>query len=389
MEFAFTDEQLMIRDSAEGFLADASPSSAVRAAMAAGGHDLALWQRICDELGWQALLVPEACGGLGLGFVELAIVQEQLGRRLASLPFFASTLAVCALRVLGNEAQQARWLPGLAEGRLSATLALGAEGAPEANTVQVQVRPEGDGFVLDGRLRSVLDGHSADLLLIPARLASSQGEEEGVCLFAVPATSEGLQRRALPTLDQTRQLAEVELNGLYLPADALLGAAGTAWPALSKVLQLASVTLAAEQVGGAQQALDLTVAYTRERQQFGRPVGSFQALKHRMADMMLQVECARSALYYAACVAQEALDGQGDAALAAELPLAAALAKSQASEAFFHGAAESIQLHGGVGFTWEYDPHLYFKRARAGEALLGTPAWHRERIAAAILEERP
>lgn len=388
MEFAFTDEQEMIRDSAESFLADASPSSAVRAAMAAGGHDLALWQRIRDELGWQALLVPEAHGGLGLGFVELAIVQEQLGRRLASLPFFASTLAVCALRVLGSEEQQARWLPGLAEGSLSATLALGAEGAPEASAVQVQVRPEGDGFVLDGRLRPVLDGHSADLLLIPARLVGSRGEE-GICLFAVPSASEGLQRRALPTLDQTRQLAEVELNGLYLPADALLGELGSAWPQLEKVLQLAAVTLAAEQVGGAQQALDLTVAYTQERRQFGRPVGSFQALKHRMADMMLQVECARSALYYAACVAQEALDEQGDKQLATELPQAAALAKSQASEAFFHCAAESIQLHGGVGFTWEYDPHLYFKRARASESLFGTPAWHRERIAVAILEDRP
>ncbi|MDN6858835.1 acyl-CoA dehydrogenase family protein [Pseudomonas sp. CAN2814] len=388
MEFAFTDEQLMIRDSADGFLADASPSSAVRAAMATGGQDLALWQRICQELGWQALLVPEAHGGLGLGFVELAIVQEQLGRCLASLPFFTSSVAVCALRLLADEAQQSRWLPALAEGSLSATLALGAEGVPDASAVQVVARKEGEGFVLDGRLRPVLDGASADLLLIPARLAGSRGAD-GICLFAVAAVSAGLQRRALPTLDQTRQLAEVDLNGLYLSADALLGNAGAAWPVLDKVLQLAAIALAAEQVGGAQQALDLTVAYTRERQQFGRPVGSFQALKHRMADMMLQVECARSALYYAACVAQEALDGQSDSTLAAELPLAAALAKSRASEAFFHCAAESIQLHGGVGFTWEYDPHLYFKRARAGEALLGTPAWHRERIAAAILEERP
>ncbi|CDF85574.1 acyl-CoA dehydrogenase [Pseudomonas knackmussii B13] len=380
MEFAFTDEQQMIRDSAESFLADASPSSAVRAAMATGGHDQALWQRICAELGWQALLVPEAHGGLGLGFVELAIVQEQLGRRLSPLPFFASALAVCALRVLGAEGQQARWLPGLAEGSLSATLALST---PFADAVQVQAHAEGQGFVLDGRLRSVIDGHSADLLLIPARMP------QGISLFAVPAESAGLQRRVLPTLDQTRTLAEIELNGLYLPADALLGEPGGAWPLLEKVLQLGAVALAAEQVGGAQQALDLTVAYTQERRQFGRPVGGFQALKHRMADMMLQVECARSALYYAACVAQEALDGQGDAALAAELPQAAALAKSQASEAFFHCAAESIQLHGGVGFTWEYDPHLYFKRARAGEGLFGTPAWHRERIAAAILEERP
>ena len=370
MEFAFTDEQLMIRDSAESFLADASPTSAVRAAMAAGGHDAMLWQRIRDELGWQALLVPEAHGGLGLGFVELAIVQEQLGRRLASLPFLASAIAICALRLLGGEAQQARWLPALAEGSLSATLALGAEGVPDVGAVQVRARKEGEGFVLDGRLRPALDGHSADLLLIPARLAGSRGEE-GICLFAVPA------------------IAEIELDNLYLPADALLGVAGSAWPKLQTVLQLAAITLAAEQVGGAQQALDLTVAYTRERQQFGRPVGSFQALKHRMADMMVKVECARSALYYAACVAQEALDAEGDSALAAELPLAAAVAKSHASEAFFHCAAESIQLHGGVGFTWEYDPHLYFKRARAGEGLFGTPAWHRERIAAAILEECP
>lgn len=388
MEFAFTDEQLMIRDSAESFLADASPSSAVRAAMAAGGHDLALWQRIRDELGWQALLVPEAHGGLGLGFVELAIVQEQLGRRLASLPFFSSTLAICALRLLGSEEQQARWLPGLADGSLTATLALSVGGAPDVSAVQAQARSEGEGFVLDGSLRPVLDGHSADLLLVPARLPGSHGAE-GISLFAVPAITSGLQRRALSTLDQTRQLAEVELNGLYLPADALLGEAGSAWPQLEKVLQLAAVALAAEQVGGALQSLDLTVAYTQERHQFGRPVGSFQALKHRMADMMVQVECARSALFYAACVAQEALDEQGDKRLAVELPQAAALAKSCASEAFFNCAAESIQLHGGVGFTWEYDPHLYFKRARAGEGLFGTPAWHRERIAAAILEERP
>lgn len=388
MEFAFTDEQLMIRDSAESFLADASPTSAVRAAMAAGGHDAMLWQRIRNELGWQALLVPETHGGLGLGFVELAIVQEQLGRRLASLPFLASAITICALRLLGDAAQQARWLPALAEGSLSATLVLGAEGAPDVGAVQVQARKEGEGFVLDGRLRPALDGHSADLLLIPARLAGSRGEE-GICLFAVPALSSGLQRRALATLDQTRPLGEIELDNLYLPADALLGVDGSAWPKLQTVLQLAAIALAAEQVGGAQQVLDLTVAYTRERQQFGRPVGSFQALKHRMADMMVKVECARSALYYAACVAQAALDAEGDSALAAELPLATAVAKSHASEAFFHCAAESIQLHGGVGFTWEYDPHLYFKRARAGEGLFGTPAWHRERIAAAILEERP
>jgi alkylation response protein AidB-like acyl-CoA dehydrogenase len=175
---------------------------------------------------------------------------------------------------------------------------------------------------------------------------------------------------------------------LYLEADALLGEFGQGWAHLEKVLQLACIGLAAEQTGGAQQVLDLSVAYMQERQQFGRPIASFQALKHRAADMMLQVECARSASYYAACVAQEILDPQGDAQVAAELPLAAALAKAQCSETYFHCASESIQLHGGVGFTWEYDPHLYFKRARASESFLGLPAWHRERIASVILGEQ-
>jgi alkylation response protein AidB-like acyl-CoA dehydrogenase len=169
----------------------------------------------------------------------------------------------------------------------------------------------------------------------------------------------------------------------------LLGELGAGWPHLERVLQLACIALAAEQTGGAQQVLDLSVAYMQERQQFGRPIASFQALKHRAADMMLQIECARSASYYAACVAQEALDPQGDPQVAAELPLAAALAKAHCSQTYFHCAAESIQLHGGVGFTWEYDPHLYFKRARASESFLGLPAWHREQIAVAILGEQP
>ncbi|MGH8333978.1 MAG: acyl-CoA dehydrogenase family protein, partial [Pseudomonas sp.] len=189
-------------------------------------------------------------------------------------------------------------------------------------------------------------------------------------------------------MDQTRRQARVQLKGLYLSADCLLGEFGAGWPHLERVLQLACIGLAAEQTGGAQQVLDLSVAYMQERQQFGRPIASFQALKHRAADMMLQVECARSASYYAACVAQEVLDPEGDPQVAAELPLAAALAKAQCSETYFHCASESIQLHGGVGFTWEYDPHLYFKRARASESFLGAPAWHRERIAVAILGEQ-
>ncbi|WP_068825928.1 acyl-CoA dehydrogenase family protein [Pseudomonas sp. BMS12] len=388
MEFVFTDEQEMIRDSAEAFLADVSPSAAVRAAMASDtGYDDATWQRLCGELCWPAIHIPEAYGGLGLGFVELAILMEQMGRRLFCSPFFATAcLATPALILAASDAQKQRWLPAIAAGECRASLAWADEHSQAPDASAVRVRREGEGFVLDGGASLVVDGHSADLLIVTARSPGTQGEE-GLSLFAVPTSVAGLKRRLLPTLDQTRKLAEIEFNHCYVEADALLGTFGGAAPALQQVLRMAASALAAEQVGGAQQALDLTLTYLAERQQFGRAIASFQAIKHRVADMMVQVECARSAAYYAACVAEEALYLGGDPQVAQELPLASALAKAQASEAFFHCAAESIQLHGGVGFTWEYDPHLYFKRARAGEAFLGTPAWHRERIAVHLLGE--
>ncbi|WP_044871734.1 acyl-CoA dehydrogenase family protein [Pseudomonas sp. LFM046] len=383
MEFAFSDEQEMIRESAESFLADVSDSAAVRAAMATElGHDPELWQRLCSEMVWPAIHIPEQYGGLGLGFVELAILLEQMGRRLFCSPFFASAcLATPALLLGGSEEQKARWLPQLADGSLTATLAFASTNGNGLDAVQASFRAEGEGFVIDGTLRQVVDGHSAGLLVVAAR------GRDGIGLFVLPADTPGISRRLTPTMDQTRKLAEVQFDQVFVTADARLGTAGQGGELLDKVLQLACVALAAEQTGGAQQSLDLTLAYTAERQQFGRPIASFQAIKHRAADMMLEVECARSAAWYAACVAEEVLAGNGDENVAAELPLAAALAKSRCSEAFFQCAAESIQLHGGVGFTWEYDPHLYFKRARASEALFGAPSWHRERIAAALLGE--
>ncbi|MGF6694222.1 alkylation response protein AidB-like acyl-CoA dehydrogenase [Metapseudomonas resinovorans] len=383
MEFAFSDEQEMIRESAESFLADVSDSAAVRAAMATElGHDPDLWRRLCNEMVWPAIHIPEQYGGLGLGFVELAILLEQMGRRLFCSPFFASAcLATPALLLGGSEEQKARWLPQLADGSLTATLAFASNNLNGRDAVQASYRVEGSGVVIDGCLRQVVDGHSAGLLIVAAR------GRQGIGLFAVPADTPGVRRRLIPTLDQTRKLAEVEFSQVFVGADAQLGEPGQGGELLDQVLDLACVALAAEQAGGAQQTLDLTLAYTAERQQFGRAIASFQAIKHRAADMMLEVECARSAALYAACVAEEALAPNGDKGVAAELSLAAALAKSRCSEAFFHCAAESIQLHGGVGFTWEYDPHLYFKRARASEALFGAPSWHRERIAAALLGE--
>ncbi|WP_062267075.1 acyl-CoA dehydrogenase family protein [Endozoicomonas arenosclerae] len=383
MEFAFTDEQEMIRDSAESFLQDVSTSEAVRSAMVTeSGFDSALWQRICSEMYWQALTIPEEYGGLGLGYVELTILLEEMGRRLLCSPFFSTVgLGVNALLVAGNEEQKQQWLPQIAEGSLTATLAYTSSNRWDADSVGVIATEEGEGFVLSGTYKYVPDGHTSGLLIVAARNPNTQGQQ-GISLFALPADSEGVSRKWTPTMDQTRKQAEVSLDNVFISADALLGKAGEGWSDLEKILQLAAVAVSAEQCGGARQALDLTVEYTQERVQFGRTIASFQAIKHRAADMMLQVECSRSAIYYAACVAQEAVFGGvvGD-----ELPVASALAKAYCSDAFFHCAAESIQLHGGVGFTWEYDPHLYFKRAKSTETFLGNGAYHREKIAQAIL----
>lgn len=379
MEFALSEEQLMIRDSAARFLAQASDSRAVREGMAReDGYDPGLWRRIGQELYWPALMVPERCGGMGLGFFELALLLEQCGRFLLGSPLFATTcLATPALLLASDSAVRDSCLGAIASGATSATLAFSSDGGMSADSVQATVA----GQLLNGSYGMVADGAQADLLIVAARAPGSQGED-GISLFALPASTPGVVRQALPTLDQTRRLARVELHDVRVDDSHLLG---HGWPLLREVLAIAAIGLAAEQTGGAQQSLDLTLAYIAERRQFNRSIASFQAIKHRCADMMLQVECARSAAWYAACIAAERLDPLGDPGLASELGMAAATAKIHASEAFFHCAAESIQLHGGVGFTWEYDPHLYFKRARAAEQMLGTPAWHAERLAADLL----
>ena len=386
MEFAFTEEHLMIRDSAGRFLAQASDSHAVRAAMMRpDGHDPDVWQRIGQELFWPALMVPERFGGMGLGFVELAILMEQSGRFLLGSPLFATACQATPALLLGhNEALQTQWLEAIASGNTRATLAFASVAGLEADSVQAVAEPQGDGWTVSGHYAQVIDGACADVLIIAARAPGSHGAQ-GIRLFALPGTAPGVIATPLPTLDQTRRLARIDLHQVQVSAAQQLCGPDQGWAVLRDTLLIAAIGLAAEQTGGAQQALDLTLAYIAERRQFKRTIASFQAIKHRCADMMLHVECARSAAYYAACVAQERLAPDGDANVAKELELAAGTAKIHASEVFFLCAAESIQLHGGVGFTWEYDPHLYFKRARASEQMLGNPALHRERIAGHLL----
>jgi alkylation response protein AidB-like acyl-CoA dehydrogenase len=389
MEFAFTAEQLLIQETAERFLAEVSDSTAVRLAMSsAAGYDASVWQRIAEEMCWPALHIPEQYGGLGLGFVELSILLEQMGRYLLCSPFYATAcLATPALLLSSNEQLKMRWLPSIADGTTTATLAFASTESWGTDAVQATAQTTPNGFRLNGQYPQVVDGAQASLLIVAARTCGSSGDS-GISLFTLPADTPGVVRSALPTLDQTRRLARIELQDVEVDTAQLIGEPGRCGAQLLEVLQLACIGLAAEQVGGAQQALEMTVAYTRERQQFGRSIASFQAIKHRCADMMLQLECARSAAYYAACVAQEHLEANGEANIGDSLAAAAATTKIQASEAFFHCAAESIQLHGGVGFTWEYDPHLYFKRARASEQFLGSPTLHRERLANEILGEQ-
>lgn len=377
MDFALSSDQEMIRDTAEGFLAEASSSAAVRAAMETDtGFDPALWAQVGQELGWCATPIPEAFDGLGLGNVELVLLMEQMGRRLLCSPFFATVgLAAQVLMEAGNDAAKQRYLPAIAAGELTATVALASKGMDWQPTVlDAAISVGASGNVINGRFALVADGATADLLIVPARDISG-----AVALYAFPSTLSGITRTPLKNFDRTRRLASIALENVQLPADAQIATPQQVAAAMPQAMARAQLALAAEQLGGAQQCLDLTVAYTSERVQFGRTIASFQAIKHRCAEMMVKIEATRSAIYGAAAVA-------GNPALAADFLLEAAAAKALASDTYCYCAADAIQLHGGVGFTWEYDPQLYFKRAQASAHWLGSSDVLRERIATALLD---
>jgi alkylation response protein AidB-like acyl-CoA dehydrogenase len=377
MDFRFDEEQEELRSIARAFLEENSGSEQTRKAMESDlGFDAGLWEQMGAELGWPSVHIPEEYGGIGLGYVELVALMEIMGEALVCAPFFSTVcLGANALLSCGTEEQKGELLPGIAEGRTRAALAFsGRSGRVDAGGIGATLRRDSGDYVLDGVYGFVLDGHSADLLVLAARAEGSSGED-GVSVFVAPGDVVGITRRAVPTMDQTRRLAEIELSGLRLPPSALMGEEGAGWPGLERALQLGAIALAAEQVGGAQKCLDMSVAYATEREQFGRPIGSFQAIKHKCANMLVQIESARSAAYYAGCVVAEGSD---------ELAACASLAKAYCSDTYFRCAADAIQIHGGVGFTWEYDVHLHFKRAKSSESFLGDPTFHRELVARQI-----
>ncbi len=369
MNFAFSEEQEELRKMVRSFLESKSAESAVREQMeTTDGFDAAVWSQMADQMGLQGLAIPEEFGGQGFSFVELGVVLEEMGRALLCAPYFSSVvLAANTLLLSGDKAAMKAHLPGIASGETIATLAVTEpSGKWDASGVTIEAKGSGTDFTISGTKMFVIDGHTANLIIVAAKTS------KGISLFAVDAKAKGLTRTALSTMDQTRKQAKLEFAST--PAT-LIGTEGKGWDVLSQVFDLVAVALAAEQVGGAQKVLEMAVEYAKVRVQFGRPIGSFQAIKHKCADMLLEVESAKSAAYYGMWCASEMND---------ELPSVASLAKAYCSEAYFHAAAENIQIHGGIGFTWEHPAHLYFKRAKSSELIFGDPTYHRELLAQRI-----
>lgn len=347
MQFSFTEEQGMIAETAKAFFAENATSARTRKAMAGDGIDRPLWASFCTELGLSGVGIPEELGGAGLGMVEFAIIAEAAGAHVAPVPLLGLATAARAIAAGGSDAQKAEWLPKLIAGDVIAA----CEGIPAFDI---------DAAGLSGVIDPVPHGSVADVFVF----VSNQGA------WIVRADAPGVMVSPHVTMDQTRPLAHIKLYGAE--AEPLADPAA----AIAAIHQGGWICLAAEALGGAQACLDHTVAYAKERVQFGRAIGSFQAYKHRLADMMIEIEQARSAVYWAACAVDEGSD---------EAPLALHAAKSFAADTFFMCASNMIQLHGGIGFTWEHDAHLFFKRARSIQTMLGGGNFHREQVAMMVL----
>ena len=378
MDFGFSEEQEMMRQSARQFLETECAMTYVRKMMDDdGGYSEEQWKKMAD-LGWMGLILPETYGGSGLNMVDLVVILEEMGRVVMPGPFYPTViLSGVAIDLGGTTAQKKRYLPEIAAGTLKATLAQVEEsGRWDAEGIMLPAKKDGAGFVLSGTKLFVQDAHNANLLIVAAR-TSGKGQR-GVTLFLLDAKQQGVKTTLLKTMDQTRKLCEITFDNVQVGKDAVLGGVGKGWPLLDRVVDRAKVAMCAEMCGGAQKVLEMSVEYAKVREQFGRPIGSFQAIQHKCANMMVQTESAKSATYYAAW------------AVANDVPeahLAACMAKAYCSDAYRFVSAEGIQIHGGIGFTWEHDMHLYFKRAKGSEVTFGDATWNRELVAQLVLDQ--
>lgn len=375
MQLVLTEDQELIAKTAADFVAEKSPISRVRALRDDSdpvGFSRALWKEMA-ELGWVGIPFPEAHGGAGMGFADLAVVLEALGRKLAPEPFLSTVLlGGQALLLAGSETQKQAWLPGVVAGdKLLALAYQEAHSRYDSARVDTRAEREGDGFTLTGDKVQVLDGHVADALVVVARSAGADGQRDGLSLFLVPADAPGLEIVRQTRVD-SRGAALVHLGSVRVPADALVGREGAGIEVLETVIDRATAGLCAEMLGALVEAFDLTLEYLKTRDQFGQRIGAFQALKHRAALMFIEVELARSATMAAARAVDE-----GDA----ECAKLVSLAKARCSDAAVLVANEGVQIFAGVGMTDEYDIGLYLKRARAAELSFGDAAWHRARWA--------
>jgi alkylation response protein AidB-like acyl-CoA dehydrogenase len=376
MDFGFSEEQEMLRSMARDFLDKECPTTYVRQMMDdERGFTAAFWGKMAD-LGWMGLTLPEAYGGSALSFIDLVVVLEEMGRSVVPGPFFSTVvLGGTALLEGGSDAQQQEFLPRMATGELRATLAQHEpSGRWDADGIALTATEKGGDWTLDGTKLFVPDAASADLLVVAGRAPGSRGSD-GVGLFLVDAKAPGVSITPLKTMDQTRKLAEVSFTGVRVPDARVLGTVGDGWRLLERIADRGKVGLCAEMCGGAQRVLDMSVEYAKVREQFGRPIGSFQAIQHKCANMLVEVESSKSVTYYAAWAVANDVD---------EAPLAAAMAKAYCSDAYRDTAGEGIQIHGGIGFTWEHDMHLYFKRAKSSEVTFGDATWNRELVARLI-----
>ncbi|MGH8012888.1 MAG: acyl-CoA dehydrogenase family protein [Candidatus Binataceae bacterium] len=374
MDFGFSEEQEMLRDAAKRFLADNCDTKFVRQMMAhETAHDQGFWQKLVG-LGWPGLLIPEDFGGQGGSFLDVTVIAEEAGKAILPGPFFATAmLGVPAIIEGGSDALKKDLLPKLAEGKYIATVAIAeAAGRFDAGGIELKASKKGSNFTLNGEKFFVPDAHVADALIVAAR---TQGAgENGITLLCVPAHEKGVTVTQLKTVDMTRRVCHVKFDNVQ--ASEVLGKENQGWPILRRVLDVGTAALSAEMVGTAQKALDIAVDYAKTRVQFGKPIGAFQAVKHKCVDMMVAVENSRSLTYYACWTVDERV---------AEAATAVPMAKAYASDMAKNVTSEAIQVHGGIGFTWEHDMHLYHRRALAGEANLGNAPIHREVVAKSIL----
>ncbi|HWF76421.1 MAG TPA: acyl-CoA dehydrogenase family protein [Caulobacteraceae bacterium] len=371
MQFTFTEEQQEFRAVLRRYFEQSSPTTAVRKLMQTeAGWDAGQWRELNAQLGLCGVHVPEEYGGQGFSFVELGIVLEEMGRALVCAPYFASAvLAASAIMNTATDGQKTALLPGIVSGETIATLAF-AEPSGDwdpAATQATATSSVGGRFKLDGAKSFVLDGHTADLIVVLARAPGTTGDA-GLSLLTVRGDAAGLTRTPLKALDPTRKLARLDFTGVEAE---LIGEEGAAAAPVARTLAQAAACLASEMVGGAERLRQSALDFANLRMQFGRPIASFQSMKHKQADMLLEVELAKSAAYVAAQAAAEDAD---------DMPALASLAKAAASEAYLQTAIHTIQIHGGVGFTWDNDTHLWFKRAKSSEVFLGDPTLHRERM---------